>query len=119
MRTSLRRHPALAVTLTALVALATWSWTPLHAQADRRDRTLYVSAVDEKGEPVDRLGPDDFVIREDGATREVLRVTRATEPIDIAILVDNSAASEGLMPRVREGLSAFIAAMSKGNQIAK
>jgi len=79
---------------------------------------MYVSAVDEKGEPVDRLGPDDFVIREDGAAREVLRVTRAMEPIDIAILVDDGAASDGVIPRVREGLTSFISAMSKGNQIA-
>jgi VWFA-related protein len=90
---------------------------PIGAQGPR-ERTMYVSAVDQKGEPVDRLGPDDFVIREDGAAREVLRVTRATEPMDIAILVDDSAASEGVIPRIREGLTSFINAMSKGNQIA-
>jgi VWFA-related protein len=83
-----------------------------------RERTMFVSAVDQKGEPVEGLGPNDFVIREDGAAREVLRVSRATEPIDIAILVDDSGASEGVMPRVREGLTAFINRMSKGNQIA-
>ncbi len=79
---------------------------------------MYVSAVDDKGEPVDRLGPNDFIIREDGAAREVLRVTHAMEPMDIAILVDDGAASEGVIPRVREGLTAFITAMLKGNQIA-
>jgi VWFA-related protein len=79
---------------------------------------MFVSAVDQKGEPVARLGPDDFIIREDGAAREVLRVTPATEPIDIAILVDDGAASQGVLPRVREGLTAFVSAMSKGNQIA-
>ena len=79
---------------------------------------MFVSAVDQKGEPVEGLGPGDFVIREDGAAREVLRVSRATEPIDIAILVDDSAASDALIPRVREALKAFTATMSKGNQIA-
>ena len=83
-----------------------------------RERTMFVSAVDQKGEPVEGLGPNDFSIREDGAVREVLRVSRAIEPIDIAILVDDSAASEGVMPRVREGLTAFINRMSQGNQIA-
>ena len=48
----------------------------------------------------------------------MLRVSRATEPIDIAILVDNSAASNALIPRVREALKAFTGTMSKGNQIA-
>jgi VWFA-related protein len=91
----------------------------VRAQDGPRERTMYVSAVDRKGEPVDGLGPADFIIREDGAAREVLRVTRATEPIDIAILVDDSAASDGVIPRVREGLTAFVNAMAKGgNQIA-
>ena len=79
---------------------------------------MFVSAVDAKGEPVEGLGPADFVIREDGAAREVLRVSHAIEPIDIAILVDDSAASEGVIPRVREALTSFIRTMSKGNQIA-
>jgi hypothetical protein len=79
---------------------------------------MYVSAVDQKGEPVEGLGQNDFVVREDGVQREVLRVTRATEPIDIAILVDDSAASESLIPRVREALRSFIAKMAMGNQIA-
>jgi len=119
MRTSLRLHRALVAALAiAFTLAATWSRTSVHAQADPRDRTLYVSAVDQKGEPVGRLGPDDFIVREDGLTREVLRVTPATDPIDIAILIDNSAASDALMPRVREALSAFVATMSKGNQIA-
>jgi hypothetical protein len=61
---------------------------------------MFVSAVDQKGEPVEALGPNDFVIREDGAAREVLRVSHAIEPIDIAILVDDSAASDALIPRV-------------------
>ena len=58
-----------------------------------RERTLFVSAVDGKGEPVEGLGPEAFVVREDGQRREVLRVSRATEPIDIALLVDNSQAA--------------------------
>jgi VWFA-related protein len=89
----------------------------LDAQAPR-ERTMYVSAVDEKGEPVAGLGPNDFIVREDGAPREVLRVSRAIDPIDIALLIDNSAASEQLIPRVREGLRPFIARMATGNQIA-
>lgn len=79
---------------------------------------MYVSAVDQKGEPIEGLGPNDFVIREEGVQREVLRVSRATEPIDIAILVDDSAASESLIPRVREALRSFIGKMAMGNQIA-
>jgi VWFA-related protein len=101
----------------ALAFASAATHAPLRAQGPR-ERTMFVSAVDEKGEPVNALGPADFIIREEGAAREVLRVTHAMEPIDIAILVDDGAASEGVIPRVREGLASFFKAMSKGNQIA-
>ena len=52
------------------------------AQRGSRERTLFVSAVDNNGEPVADLGPDAFVVREDGVRREILRVSHATEPID-------------------------------------
>ena len=118
MPTALQRRSARAVApAIALVSVALLCLAVVRAQAPR-ERAMYVSAVDQKGEPVDGLGPGDFVIREDGAAREVLRVSRAIDPIDIAILVDDSAASEQLIPRVREALRAFIPKMSKGNQIA-
>src|SRR5215216_2775869 len=111
----LRPHIVAAVSIAAAAVIALQ--ISAAAQAPR-ERTMFVSAVDQKGEPVEGLGPNDFVIREDGAAREVLRVSRAIEPIDIAILVDDSAASESLVPRVREALRSFIARMSMGNQIA-
>ena len=117
MRTTFRHRRALALALGIAFAGAATARLPVSAQTPR-ERTMFVSAVDQKGEPVEGLGPGDFVIREDGAQREVLRVSRATEPIDIAILVDDSAASDALIPRVREALKAFIGTMSKGNQIA-
>jgi VWFA-related protein len=113
MLSSPQRRPTLAIA--AVICLL--AMTSFDAQAPR-ERTMFVSAVDEKGEPVQGLGPNDFIVREDGAQREVLRVSRAIEPIDIAILVDDSAASEQLIPRVREALRPFIAKMSMGNQIA-
>jgi VWFA-related protein len=117
MRTTFRHRRAVVVALGIALACAASTSLRLSAQSPR-ERTMFVSAVDQKGEPVEGLGPNDFVIREDGAAREVLRVSRATEPIDIAILVDDAAASQALIPRVREGLRTFIARMSSGNQIS-
>jgi hypothetical protein len=79
---------------------------------------MYVSAVDREGEPVSGLGPDAFLVREDGVRREVLRVSTATEPIDIAILVDNSAAASDDITFLRNGLSKFVAKIAPGNQLA-
>jgi len=104
-------------TLPLAIAAALCLFATTSAQGSR-ERTMYVSAVDEKGEPVEGLGPNDFIVREDGTPREVLRVSRAIEPIDIAVLVDDSGASDQLIPRVREALRPFIARMTDGNQIA-
>jgi VWFA-related protein len=87
-------------------------------QAGVRERTMFVSAVNGRGEPVDGLGNEDFIVTEDGRRREVLRVSPATEPIDIALLVDNSAASTRAIPSIRDGLRTFVRQMSVGNQIA-
>jgi VWFA-related protein len=83
-----------------------------------RERTLFVSAVDDKGEPVEGLGPDAFVVRENNQRREVLRVSRATEPIDIALLVDNSQAADQEITFIRDALSKFVAMMAPDNRIA-
>src|SRR5262245_48024859 len=58
--------------------------TSLAAQAG--ERIAYVTVIDEKTrQPVPNLGTDAFVIKEDGARREVLRVTPATTPMPVAI----------------------------------
>ncbi len=101
------------------VLAAAWLLAPdLRAQAANRERTLFVSAVDDKGEPVEGLGPADFVVREDGQRREVLRVSRAIEPIDIALLVDTSASAANAISSIRDGLAGFVAKMAPQNQIA-
>src|SRR5262245_17298380 len=118
MPSSRRRRLTRLLTLAIAPVLCLLATTSFSAQGPR-ERTMFVSAVDERGEPVvEGLGPNDFIVREDGMPREVLRVSRATEPIDIAILVDDGAASEQLIPRVREALRPFIAKMSSRNQIA-
>jgi VWFA-related protein len=90
----------------------------LLAQAGGRERSIFISAVDSRGEPVEGLGPTDFIITEDGRRREVLRVSRAVEPMDIAVLVDNSAAADRAVLSLRDGLKAFIGALAGDNSIA-
>lgn len=87
-------------------------------QAGAREGTLYASVLDTNGEPVAGLGADDFIVREDKARREILRVSRAVEPIAIALLVDNSAAADDDIRNVRDGLTTFVRQMSAGHDIA-
>ena len=114
MRTSLLSFVAIAIA----VAVASSSRTRLAAQAGARERTLFVSAVNEKGETVDGLGPDAFVVREDGRRREILRVSRATEPLDVALMVDNSQAAADEVVFLREPFTRFVAAMGEQHRIA-
>jgi VWFA-related protein len=87
-------------------------------QAGSRERTLYASVVDKNDEPVNGLTANDFVVREDNARREVLRVSRAVEPMALAILVDNSKAAEDDIKNIRDGLTTFIEEMRAENDIA-
>jgi len=84
-------------------------------------RAMYVSVVNDAGEPVPDLGPEAFVVREDNAQREVLRVVPAVDPMQVAILVDTSQAARDDIAHMRTALPPFIAALTGGegkNQVA-
>src|SRR5262245_61223771 len=77
--------------------------------AQARERVLFVSVYDSDSlKPVTDLRPDGIVVREDGVRREVLRMTPATTPMPIAVIVDNSAAATPNISDLRRGLTAFI-----------
>jgi VWFA-related protein len=111
MRRSWIRRPLQLLATVVTVAILTAVSVQLGAQGGGRERTIFVSAVDRSGKPVDGLTPADFVVREDGARREVLRVSRAVEAMDVALLVDNSASSSALIVPLREGLKRFVSAL--------
>jgi hypothetical protein len=75
-------------------------------------RLLYVSVLNGAGAPVPGLGPSDFIVREDNVAREVLRVAPATEPMQVALLVDNSQAAGDNIAHIRLALPAFVAALT-------
>lgn len=89
----------------------------MHAQA--APRVIYTSALDQAGAPVPGLGPADFVVREDKVAREILTVDAATEPMQIALLVDNSRASEEFIRDYREAIPAFINALAADETSAR
>jgi hypothetical protein len=100
---------------------ATWVASlsiPSTAFAQRQELTLVVSALTADGRPADSLTPDDLVIREDGVAREVLRISRVTEPMQLALLVDNSTAMEQDLANLREGLLAFAGALDPRHRIS-
>ncbi len=83
----------------------------LHPRAQALQRSMYVSVLDEAGQPVAGLGPTDFVVREDNNTREILRVDPADEPMQVAVMVDNSQASRNYIRDIRVGVEGFVTDM--------
>jgi hypothetical protein len=104
------RRAASALTAGTLLVIA-----PATSHAQAVQRSLYVSVLNDAGAPVPDLGPADFIVREDGVTREVLRVVRATDPMQIAVLVDNSQAARDDIADMRKALQDFVTAMTTGS----
>lgn len=73
------------------------------------ERVAYVNAWDEKTHaPVTGLGPKDLKIHEDGVPREILRVSPATSPMPVAVLVDNSQAANRVIADIRKAMDTFV-----------
>lgn len=91
---------------------AVWCVWIAFAAAQARERVAFVSLVArESGTPVATLTPADIVVREDRVAREVLRITPATGPMPIAVLVDNSEAAEHAVPDLRNAVTGFVNAL--------
>jgi Ca-activated chloride channel family protein len=91
---------------------------PASAAAQAKPTDIYVSVLDGKGEPVSGLGATDFTVREDGVAREVLKAEPATEPLTVALLVDDSQAANAGIQMIREGVHKFVDALAGKAEIA-
>jgi hypothetical protein len=87
--------------------------------AQATERVLYVSAIDARTKaPLETLTASEVRVTEDGRTREVLRVTPATTPMAVAILVDNQAAAGRTIADLRNALVSFLAELDGVGPIA-
>jgi hypothetical protein len=69
-------------------------------------RTALVTVSDSRNQPIVDLGPDDFVVREEGAAREVLSVRVADYPV--AVLIDTGSAVQGDFDALRAAAQRFV-----------
>lgn len=81
------------------------------SQAGSRTRQIYVSVVDRNDQAVAGLAAADFAVREDGTLREVLKAEPATQPMQIVLLIDDSAAADRAIQDLRQALTSFAARM--------
>ena len=115
---------------TTLVAVPVITVLAAPARQDVVQKTALVTVVAEARGPVANLGPPDLVVREDRATRDVLDVRPATEPLFIALLIDTIRPPAGVQPSplgvpmaatqdYRRGLAAFVSTIKGGNPDAQ
>jgi Ca-activated chloride channel family protein len=99
-------------------ALAVVCSFPPSLQAQTRQHSVYVSVVDSKGDPATGLTVNDLRVREDGVVREVLKVAPATEPLTVALLVDDSQATQNATQFIREAVDDFITALAGKGELS-
>jgi VWFA-related protein len=104
--------------LTFALPLAAVCLLTAAAAAQVKTLDVYVSVVDGKGAPAKGLAETDFRVREDGVIREVQKAGIATDPLTIALLVDDSQASNPALQMIREALDGFIGALDGKAEIA-
>ncbi len=109
-------HMPRALCALAVVLLLGACTQTVYAQAS--ERQMVVSVVDADGAPASGLGPADFIVREDGVAREVLRVSPRTGSRQIALLIDTSQAAGPALGDLKRAAGAFVEAMSDGNEIS-
>lgn len=91
---------------------------PSSPVAQAKPTDLYVSVVDDKGDPATGLAAADFHVKEDGVAREVLKAAPATEPLTVALIVDDSQASAPALQMIREGAENFVTALAGKGEIS-
>jgi hypothetical protein len=104
----IRSIPVLIVVLAALEMSAAAGPQEPQQKPAGRTRDIYVSVLARDDTPIAGLTRDAFVVREDGVAREVLKAERATAPVQIMLIVDDSAAADPAVADLRRGLNAFI-----------
>ena len=76
-------------------------------------KTIFVTALDDKGKPVTDMAAGDILVREDTVDRQVVSVKKTTTPAAVAILVDTTTEAQSFVQDIRAGLKGFIEVMQK------
>lgn len=79
------------------------------------ERHVVIAVAGRHGEPITDLLASEITIREDGAARSVLRVARATAPMQIALIADDTQIAQPMLVELRDSLTEFTNTVSVSN----
>lgn len=85
------------------------------ATRDVRERHVFITVLNRNDVPVTDLTTKEVVVKEDGAVREIVSVTRATTPMQIVLLVDDSQATDSLTAEIRQSATSFVGMMARNS----
>jgi Mg-chelatase subunit ChlD len=103
-----------AILLQALLGLAILCPSIVRAQTAHR---LFVRVVDGAAQPIAGLTSADFAVIEGGVQREITRVSPATAPMRVVLLVDNSEPMRSSVEDVRKSVQAFVDGIGPQHEI--
>lgn len=109
---SAHRSTVGVLSLTAILMLVA-----VVAAAPLVERVIYVTVVDRAGRPVNDVSAEQLSVLENDMPLEILRVSQAADPMDIAVLVDTSADAEWAVADIRQGLTEFIRGLGGRHQV--
>jgi hypothetical protein len=93
--------------------------TAADPEAPVADRTLLVSALDEKNQPIAALAVSEVAVLRRGVALEVVALEPETRPLELAVLVDTSAAvGSAFRLNVVEAVTALLRALPPGSRTA-
>ena len=112
----MRRTPPWTSLVQLLVAgLVITGPRPLHAQ---QKGTVFFSAYDSVGNPVEKLMPDEVDIIEDDVICRTVKVDLIDWPMKLTVLVDNGTGAGNMLANLRTGLQGFFDAIPAGVEMS-
>jgi VWFA-related protein len=114
----------LCVLLPPVLALVVGLMPAVAAKAPAEiTKSLFVTVLDQSGQPVKDMTADEIAIREDGADRKIVEMKPALQPVFVEMLVDTSGVqgAEDVVRDMRVAVTAFCKAlvgMSPNSQVS-
>jgi hypothetical protein len=91
---------------------------PVVASAQSVRHRLFLKVIDAAGRPIPGLKAADFLVVEGGATRDVVHVARANDPMRLVLLVDNAEVMHSSLDDLRKAVQSFVDGIPPEHEIA-